>query len=67
MRKSRAVTHVLSRGVTCCHVVSQDLLAYASMVGWKYKLHRKIPIEGAFRVEDLPDPVFTFANQSAWA
>jgi len=38
-------------------VVSQDLLAYASMVGWKYKLHRKIPIEGAFKVEDLPDPV----------
>jgi len=27
------------------------------MVGWKYKLHRKIPIEGAFKVEDLPDPV----------
>jgi hypothetical protein len=36
---------------------SQDMLAYASSVGWKYKLHLKIPIDTAFMPSDVPDAV----------
>jgi len=37
-----------------------DLLVYARKVGWKYKLHRRIEIDGAFQANDLNDGKFSF-------
>lgn len=32
-----------------------DLLIYAEGIRWKYKIHRRLPIDKSFKIEDAPD------------